>query len=82
MADPRLLGAESASDGTTVVMAEKAAWLCRPEPAACVPVERKDLLAARPLPGGRALLAIRGAGTTSSGWSCSARPERRRCSSR
>ncbi|APR82623.1 Hypothetical protein A7982_07972 [Minicystis rosea] len=62
MADPRLLGAESASDGTTVVMAENAAWLCSPEPAACVPVERKDLLAARPLPGGRALLALRGAG--------------------
>ncbi|APR76669.1 Hypothetical protein A7982_02016 [Minicystis rosea] len=61
-ADAWLLGAESASDGTTVVMAEKATWICRPEPAACVSVDRQGVLAARPLPDGRALLALRGAG--------------------
>ncbi|APR80546.1 Hypothetical protein A7982_05893 [Minicystis rosea] len=57
-----LRGVESASDGTTVVVADKAAWVCRPEPAGCTPVERPGVLAARPLPGGRALLAVRGAG--------------------
>ena len=54
--DLDVLGAESASDGTTVIFAEKAAWLCG-APGACVSVPHENFLAARPLPFGRALVA-------------------------
>jgi|GEM_PF-4857989 len=50
------LGAESASDGTTVIFAKKAAWICG-APGACVSVPHEQFLAARPLPFGRALVA-------------------------
>ena len=54
--DLDVLGAESASDGTTVIFAKKAAWLCG-APGACVSVPHEHFLAARPLPFGRALVA-------------------------
>jgi hypothetical protein len=59
-ADLSFRGAESASDGTTVLVASKAVWVCQPASRACAVVTGDDLLAARPLPGGRALLARRG----------------------
>ncbi|MDC0744772.1 hypothetical protein [Polyangium mundeleinium] len=57
-----LKGAEVAGDGTTVLFVNDGAWLCSPgKPASCAPIERDRLLAARPLPRGRALLAREGA---------------------
>ena len=62
-ADLRLLGAESASDGTTLLFGATAPWLCHGgDLPACVPVPPQRFLAARPLPGGRALVARRGSG--------------------
>ena len=54
----KLFGAESASDGTTVLFGKHAAWLCGP--SACTSVPHAGFLAARPVPGGRALVAWRG----------------------
>jgi hypothetical protein len=55
-------GTDVASDGTTVLLAHDAAWLCGAAPgAACAVVPGPDLLTARALPGGRALVARRGA---------------------
>lgn len=61
-ADASLHGAESASDGTTLLFDERAAWVCRPDARACVPLSAAGFLAARPVPGGRALVARKGAG--------------------
>ena len=59
--DAPIHGAMSASDGTTFLLGDKRALLCRAgERASCVAVPREKLLAARPLPGGRALIARRG----------------------
>jgi hypothetical protein len=58
--DLEILGAESASDGTTVLFADKADWVCT-SALPCAPVPRPGFLAARPLPGGRALVAREGA---------------------
>ncbi len=55
-----LVGAESVSDGTTVVFADKATWVCSPD-ASCVLVPHEGFVAARPLPGGRALVVRKGA---------------------
>jgi hypothetical protein len=55
-------GAESVSDGTTVLFADKGVWVCRAG-AACASVVHEGFLAARPLPGGRALVVRRGART-------------------
>ncbi len=54
--DLHLLGAESASDGTTVIFATEAAWICSVAAPACVSVPHDHFLAARPLPSGRALV--------------------------
>ncbi|MFT3768406.1 MAG: hypothetical protein QM820_23405 [Minicystis sp.] len=54
-------GAESASDGTTALVSAKATWICRPDGRACPIAGGEEVLAARPLPGGRALIARRGA---------------------
>jgi hypothetical protein len=55
-------GAESASDGTSVLFTDKANWVCRTAGApACAAVALEGFLGARPLPGGRALVARRGA---------------------
>ena len=52
------LAAESTFDGTTVIVANKAAWICSAIGApACAPVPHDHFLAARPLPAGRALVA-------------------------
>lgn len=58
--DLEVLGAESASDGTTLIFAEKVTWLCRTDAPSCTPLRHEGLLAARPVPGGRALVARRG----------------------
>ena len=59
--DAPVSDAMSASDGTTFLLGDKRALLCRTgERASCVAVPREKLLAARPLPGGRALIARRG----------------------
>jgi hypothetical protein len=56
--DLKKLAAESAFDGTTVIVADKAAWICAATGApACAPVPHEHFLAARPLPAGRALVA-------------------------
>lgn len=63
--DGRFRGAESATDGTTVIAMRRAVYLCAPAAAdrspSCAPLPPERLLAARPLPRGRALLALRGA---------------------
>ena len=56
------LGAESTSDGTTVLFLGKGAWLCRTAGTpACALIPQAGFLAARPLPFGRALVARQGA---------------------
>jgi hypothetical protein len=54
-------GAESASDGTTVLFQKAGALVCRPTGKECAAVPRDGYLAARPLPDGRALVARTGA---------------------
>jgi hypothetical protein len=61
-ADASFHGAESASDGTTLLFDKHAAWLCGPGAPACAPIPAHDFLAARPVPGGRALVARKGGG--------------------
>jgi hypothetical protein len=57
-----ILGAESTSDGTTAIFAKEASWICKAGDApACVRLPGEGFLAARPQPGGRALVARRGA---------------------
>lgn len=56
-ADERIEGAESTSDGSTVLFAERHAWICRADAPACTALPREGFLTARPLPGGRALVA-------------------------
>lgn len=71
--EDRFHGAESASDGTTVLETSNGVIVCSASgvhtragtssphvPRRCVPLEREDVLAARPLLGGRALVARRG----------------------
>lgn len=60
-ADVRFRGAESASDGTTVLGSSEGTWICRADARTCAVAGGKEVLAARPLPGGRALVARRGA---------------------
>ena len=56
------VGVESASDGTTAILAREAAWICQTVDApSCAALAHDGLLAARPQPGGRALVARRGA---------------------
>jgi hypothetical protein len=58
-----IAGAESASDGTTVIFANLNPWLCRIEPSpSCVALAAEGFLTARPLPGGRALVVRRPTG--------------------
>lgn len=53
-----IVGAESASDGTTLIFATEAAWLCTVAGApACRSVPYDHFLAGRPIPAGRALVA-------------------------
>jgi hypothetical protein len=60
-ASMKLSHAESASDGTTVLSGNGVAWLCRTSAPACVALPPAGLLAALPVPGGRALVVRRGA---------------------
>lgn len=64
--DVHISGAEAASDGTAVLSSKKGAWVCRTTNApSCAAIPHDGLLAARPLPGGRALVARRGASAAS-----------------
>lgn len=55
------LGAESASDGTTVLFLGDGAWLCHTAGSpACALIPQAGFLAARPVPFGRALVARQG----------------------
>lgn len=62
--DLEISGAESANDGTTVLYTRQGPWICAlaPKPS-CAPMATRNFLAARPLPGGRALIARRGIST-------------------
>lgn len=60
--DLSALGAESTSDGTTVLFLGKGAWLCHTAGSpACALIPQAGFLAARPVPFGRALVAREGA---------------------
>lgn len=55
-------GAESASDGTTILFTDDAGWLCATDGTPCAPLPAEGFLTARPVPGKRALIARRGQG--------------------